>query len=237
MKTSARHGHTAESTYQWIKGRILQNHWPDGAPLKEGDLARQIGVSRTPVREALRRLTLEGMVETVPNMGSRLQKWSDEDLNDIFGLRLQLESYGAQLAAARIAPDEVEELYSLCADMEECQRLCMADSPDVSLWQRLAVLNERFHVGVQRAAHSERLETLLRQVISASLVRRTFRLYEPAEIARSMAHHRELVDALAARDPVWAESVMRAHLSAGYRAAQRCVASNTDGDPAQAGQY
>ncbi|NYT35363.1 GntR family transcriptional regulator [Allopusillimonas soli] len=225
MSTDTPHGHAAERAYQWIKERILRNHWEAGASLKESPLSREIGVSRTPVREALRRLTLEGLVETIPNQGSRLQKWSDQDLDEIFGLRVLLESHGARLAAQRITDDEQGKLCALCDAMEE---LLAKSFDDMAARQSLTRLNEQFHALILAAAHSERLKSLTAQVISFPLVYRTFAIYDKAEILRSMAHHRELADAFRARDPVWAESVMRAHLSAGHQATRRMLIRGAD---------
>lgn len=218
MTANKRHGHMAEHAYQWIKGRILRNEWPEGAPLKESTLSAEIGVSRTPIREALRRLTLEGLVETIPNQGSRLVRWSAHDLDEIFGLRMLLEAHGARLAAQRITDSQRNELYALCDAME---RVVDAGTDDVSARQRLTKLNEEFHCVVLKAAHSERLQALCSQVVYLPLVYRTFSIYDKVEIMRSMAHHRELADAFTAGDPVWAESVMRAHLSAGHLATRR----------------
>ncbi len=221
------HGHTAEQAYQWIKNRILRNHWPDGAALTESALSREIGVSRTPVREALRRLTLEGLVETIPNQGSRLQRWTVEDLDEIFGLRVVLESFGARLAAMSITEAEIAALHDLCGAMEAL----VADGVrNAATKKALTQLNEQFHEVVLAAAHSERLKLLAGQIISFPLIYRTFTVYDEDEIMRSMGHHRELVDAFRARDPAWAESIMRAHLSAGHQATRRKLAAQHQRD-------
>lgn len=222
---ATRHGHASEKAYQWIRQRILGKAWADGAALKESDLSRDIGVSRTPVREALRRLTLEGLVETIPNQGSRLQRWNDQDLEEIFGLRVQLESYAARLAAKKIMPAEVDALYALCDSMDLLVATGLHGNEDK---QQLTVLNEKFHNAVFSATHNERLNALAAQIISFPLVYRTFEMYDSGEILRSMAHHRELVDAFDARDPVWAESVMRAHLSAGHHATRRTLVQDAE---------
>lgn len=221
--STTQHGHASEKAYQWIRQRILGKAWPDGAPLKESDLSQEIGVSRTPVREALRRLTLEGLVETVPNQGSRLQRWNDQDLNEIFGLRVLLESYAARLAAKKITADQLEELDALCDKMD---RLVNKGLPESEDRQELTMLNERFHNAVFSATHNGRLKALAAQIISFPLVYRTFEMYDSGGILRSMAHHRELVDAFTARDAVWAESVMRAHLSAGHHATRRSLVNH-----------
>ncbi|MBF6615816.1 GntR family transcriptional regulator [Pollutimonas thiosulfatoxidans] len=215
MARTGQHGHTAEQAYHWIRDRILRNYWPAASQLKEGELATEIGVSRTPVREALRRLTQEGLVETVPNLGSRLRSWTSTDLEEIFGLRMVLESYAARLAATRINAEELDALYKLCTAMEQLVEQGMDNS---QARHELTRLNEQYHAAIMAASHSPRLMTLAQQVISFPLVYRTFSSYRLEEINRSMAHHRELADAFGSRDPIWAESVMRAHLAAGHEA-------------------
>ncbi|MFT0549019.1 GntR family transcriptional regulator [Allopusillimonas ginsengisoli] len=218
--SASQHGHASETAYLWIKQKILANRWPDGAALKESDLSKEIGVSRTPVRDALRRLTLEGLVETIPNQGSRLKRWDSDDLEEIFGLRVVLESYGARIAATRVTEKELVQLHALCDSMEA---LVAEGVQSAEAKQQLTRLNERFHEAILQAAHSRRLAALAAQVISFPLVYRTFETYDPKEIVRSMAHHRELLDAFGVRDPVWAESIMRAHLSAGHRSSRRSL--------------
>lgn len=218
MTRTGQHGHTAEQAYNWIRDRITRNHWPAASQLKEGELAKEIGVSRTPVREALRRLTQEGLVETVPNLGSRLRSWTGADLEEIFGLRMVMESYAARLAATRIDADELDALYGLCAAMEQL----VAQGMDNSKARReLTRLNEQYHAAVMGGSHSPRLMALAKQVVSFPLVYRTFSSYRLEEIGRSMAHHRELADAFRSRDPIWAESVMTSHLAAGHEAVRR----------------
>lgn len=216
----ATHGHMAERAYQWIKARILGNAWPEGTPLRENELSSMIGVSRTPVREALRRLTLEGMIEAVPNHGSRTRSWSQADLDDIFGLRVLLETHAATRAAQFISQAQAEQLQGLCEHMET---LVAQGVDSVSQRQRLTELNEAFHATIMAAACSERLALMARQLISLPLIFRTFGSYGVADIQRSMAHHRELLDALRAGNAEWAASTMRAHILSGQTSIRRAL--------------
>ncbi|MCA1972444.1 MAG: GntR family transcriptional regulator [Caenispirillum sp.] len=203
----------ADRAYKLIREGILRQHWSGGEHLREHDLAAFTGVSRTPVRDALRRLAAEGLVELTPNAGARIWEWTTEELDDIFDLRSLMEGHAASLAAARIAPAQLAELADLCDRMEAVVE-ASADS-QVALVE-LSPLNERFHGVILEASGSRRLRLALRQVIQVPLVMRTFAVYSAAELRRSMSHHREIAEALAARDGVWAESVMRSHLHAGH---------------------
>lgn len=217
------HGHAAERAYAFIRGRILRNEWEDGAFLRESELADLIGVSRTPVRDALRRLSNEGLVEIIPNVGTRVREWTNRDLEEIFGLRSQIEGYAARLAATRLTDQQIAELYDLCDRMEA---IVGEGHQDRTEREALSPLNERFHALILAGSGNSRLQTVIDKVVSIPLVLRTFTRYDPAEVTRSMAHHREMADAFLARDPDWAESVMRSHLHAGYAVMRRNRGAN-----------
>ncbi|QOC92316.1 GntR family transcriptional regulator [Micromonospora craniellae] len=199
----------AEDAYEALRSAILNGSIGPRARLGEMELSRQFGVSRTPIREALRRLTAEGLVVFQPNRGARVAEWSLSDLQDIYEIRARLESYGAALAARRIDADVLDRLDVLCDQMEELARRMGPQDLD-----RIATLNSELHHLVLKAAASPRLTSLLSAVVEVPLVVRAFRLYTPDALARSMAHHRDLVAALRARDAEWASSTMRAHVLA-----------------------
>lgn len=200
----------ADAAYAIIRQGILASRWEAGAHLREQELAAATGVSRTPVREALRRLEADGLVTLVPNLGARVNDWGEQDLDEIFGLRVLLESHAAELAAARMKPEEIAELEGLCTRMEEV----VSHYPQVD-HHALSVYNDRFHSLLLEASGNRRLQQLLKQVVEMPLVLRTFARYSRRDLVRSMAHHREITEALAAGDGAWAASVMRAHVRAG----------------------
>lgn len=199
----------AEAASATLRAAILGGELPPGARLGEVELAEQLGVSRTPVREALRRLAADGLVEVLPHRGARVVQWSAEDLEEIYELRALLESHGAARAATRVHPEELPGLAALCADMERCARRGPARDLD-----RLATLNAEFHQRILVASGSARLAGLMSSVVQVPLVLRTFDRYSPEALERSLGHHRELVAALAAGDAEWARSVMRSHVLA-----------------------
>ena len=108
-----------ERAYEAIRDRILHRAYAPGSRLKEERLAEEIGVSRTPVREALRRLHIEGWVEFVPNQGAVVSAWTESVVEEVFAIRALLESYGAEMAARNATEAQVAELHSICTAFEE----------------------------------------------------------------------------------------------------------------------
>ncbi|GAA1584950.1 GntR family transcriptional regulator [Actinomadura kijaniata] len=197
----------AEVAYAELRRMILSGDAAAGSRLGEAELAEALGLSRTPVREALQRLDADGLVEVLPHRGARVVRWTTTDLAEIFELRGLLEPYAAARAARRGVPAEaVAELEACCAQMEQA-----AAARD---FQHVAELNDRFHGRVIDLSGNRRLPALLTSVVHAPLVLGTFRRYDAAALERSMHHHRELVAALRAGDPAWAEAVMRSHIRA-----------------------
>ncbi len=199
----------ADHAYEAIKSRILSGDLPPGTRLREVHLARETGVSRTPVREALRRLSAEGLAVVLPRRGAVVGQWSLADVEEIFELRVLLEGYGAGRAAQRIDETTLAELEELAREMEALRQ--RGRPRDLA---RITDLNSRFHLAIARASGSGRLVSLVSQIMEMPLVVRTFHRYSPEELARSMAHHIELVAAMRAGSSQWAENLMRTHLLA-----------------------
>lgn len=200
-----------EKAYSVIRDGIMGGTYPGGSHLKAEDLAVAIGVSRTPVREALRRLHSEGLVDFVANRGAYVLNWERSDVDEVFGLRMVLESFAAELAADRHSPEQLAELRELAERMTTAAR----ERPQRYL-EQIAEWNTRFHKLVHFASGIKRLSMILTTVIEIPLMLRTFNRYSDEDLERSMAHHRELVSALEARDSRWASSVMRSHIVAAH---------------------
>ena len=200
----------AERAYSTVRDGILRGTYTAGSRLTEQELAETAGVSRTPIREALRRLHAEGLVEFSPNHGAVVALFEPEDAEEIFELRSLLEPISARRAALRASQADIAALRSL-SEMQwsESKRR----RPGYLL--RIGDLNDQFHRLMQKSAGSPRLEKALAGLIEAPLILRTFGQYTPAELQRSADQHLELVEALEARDPLWAHSIMRAHILAG----------------------
>ncbi|HVB41798.1 MAG TPA: GntR family transcriptional regulator [Streptosporangiaceae bacterium] len=196
-----------DRVYASLRRGILDGTYPEGARLGEMELAEALRVSRTPVREALRRLGSEGLIETLPNKGARVRIWSARELDGIFDLRALLEGHAAALAAARIADAELAVIADIVVQMEAATSPGLA--PDYDL---ITELNGQFHGAVAAAADNPLLPEVARSFVHIPIVVRTFRLYSPERLRRSMRQHRDLLDALSAHDSAWAEAVMRTHI-------------------------
>lgn len=204
-----------EKAWEAIRDGILSGRYPPGAHLKEEELAAETGVSRTPVRDALRRLVREGLAEHAPNVGTRVVRWTETELDEVFELRALIEGHAAGRAASAIGADQLQELRRLADEMEALAEGILDDGDFarvVELQDQLSMHNRAFHRIILEVGGGPRLGDLLSTVVSIPVLLRTFRRYQRRELQRSMRHHRELIDALSAGDGVWARAVMQAHL-------------------------
>ena len=194
-----------------IRDRILSGDYPAGHHLRETAVANDLKVSRTPVREALHRLAADGLVELHPNRGARVAGWTDEEVEEIFGLRVLLEGYAARLAATRIDAVTLAGLEELAARMESTD-----ETGDDAERDEIAELNVAFHLLILECAGNAQL-TSFASSLARLLVHDAFQRFSESAVRRSFSHHAELIAAFRVRDADWAEAVMRAHLLAGRR--------------------
>jgi DNA-binding GntR family transcriptional regulator len=224
IKAGSSMAKAVQKAYKLVRERIISGVYPPSLRLTEQEIADASGVSRTPVREALRRLQTEGFVRVAANQGAVVVDWNESDANDVFELRALLEPYGAARAAQRITPEGIAELLALAnTQYEECKRRSSG------YMERVGALNSQFHRMLHGFAGSPRLEMLMPMLIEAPLMMRTFAKYDPAELLRSASHHLEIVSALEARDADWAASIMRSHIHAAQYSTYRRSRNRDDG--------
>ncbi len=204
--------------YEWIREQILSGRYPASSHLREEHIAEEAKVSRTPVREALRRLSNEHFVKFVPNQGAFVTKWEEDDVDVIFDLRAMLEGYSAYRAAMRIDDEAIAELEKCAIEIE---KLCEKHS--VENHRKTIEYNHRFHSIIIEAANSDRINRLLSWLVEIPMLLKTIDRYEDKDVERSNHHHRELIEAFKAHDPDWAKSVMESHLRAAH---QRYIAKD-----------
>jgi DNA-binding GntR family transcriptional regulator len=197
----------SENIYAELRRRIMAGRYDPGRQLKEEALASELGVSRTPVRAALRRLVADGMLEAKANRGAFVAQWTNHDIDEVVNLRCTLESEAASLAARRASKEQVEELANLNRRMHTLAR--NLTSAKIAELQRL---NNRFHKLILEAAGSPRLSAATRVLIDWPLMVGSFYVFSEADILRSIQYHDDLVLAFEANDQALAKSVMEAHL-------------------------
>ena len=186
-----------------IREAIVDGRLPPGQRLKEEELARELGISRTPVREALLILQAEGLVDAAPNRGAVVRSHDGDDLEDLYQLRALLEGYAARRAASNISEAAVAGLWASCERFES-----LIDG-DV---QELVKENLLFHNVILDASQSRRVAELVRKVIELPLVYRSYIWYSVEQRRISAHYHRQITKALDARDGERAEMVMKEHV-------------------------
>ncbi|GAA1862454.1 GntR family transcriptional regulator [Pseudonocardia ailaonensis] len=201
----AKHGSNAQAAYELIKKRILEDELPPGAKLREGELVDVLGISRTPIREALRRLHVEGFVSFSPNVGTEVARYSDDDVDEIFALRVDLDGKVARLAALRASEPQREQLN---AALDAMVRIPFVPENR----ERLTALNLEFHLLVGELSGSPRLARMRAGLIELPFVRQTVRTYTDPAWERSLQHHAELVDAVCQHDGDWAQAIATSHV-------------------------
>jgi DNA-binding GntR family transcriptional regulator len=207
---------SGQDAYATIREQIISGEYAMGARLGEAELATALGVSRTPIREALRRLSADGLVEAEANRGARVASWTPDDLDQIYELRALLEGHAAARAATRVTPEDLEQLAELCDRMEEAVAAGITRSDNLDT---LADGNRRFHARIMAVAGNPRLHRLTDLLFQVPLSIHTYRHYSVDELDRSMRHHREILEAFRHRDVDWAGSVWRCHILAARHSA------------------
>ncbi|ANY08090.1 GntR family transcriptional regulator [Pseudonocardia sp. HH130630-07] len=197
----------AERAYEVVRSAIVAGEYRPGDKLNEESLAQRLELSRTPVREALRRLGRDGLVEIEANRGARVIRWDAEDLREVFALRAVLEGHAAARAAELRTPEQLDRIEAALAAMDE-----LGERSDADAIERRSVLNAELHSGIADAAHSPRLPRLLQQLVSVNAIARNFGRYPAAALARSQRQHHDIVVAVRRRSPELARAAMTTHL-------------------------
>jgi DNA-binding GntR family transcriptional regulator len=200
----------AEAAYRSIRQRILDNTWPPGHQALEQALALELGMSRTPVHEALLRLQSEGLVEVVPRHGMRVAPVSPADMKEIYEILTSLESTAAELAALRRpSPAQLAPLENATRDME---RALMKD--DLAAW---AQADERHHRLLVELCGNRRLAAVVFNYWDRSHRARLFTLRLRPKPVDSTREHMAVVEAIRRGDAEAARELHRKHRDRGGR--------------------
>ena len=197
-----------ERVYRAVRSRILDNVWPPGHQALEQAIALELGVSRTPVREALIRLQNEGLIDVVPRHGMRVLPVSPDDMAEIYAILTSLESMAAELAAKRKpAAREVTPLEAASREMEAALA-----AGDLDAWARA---DERFHLALVQLSGNRRLAEVVVNFWDRAHRARMVTLRMRPTPVHSTREHRAVVRAIRAGDFVAARDLHRAHRERG----------------------
>jgi DNA-binding GntR family transcriptional regulator len=195
-----------------LRALILTGEYGPEERLIEEQLAERLGVSRTPVRQALTMLEAEGLVEIAPHRGATVCTFSFEDVWDIYDLRAVLEGHAARRAAGRIEGPELERLRELADGMEGLAGRFEDHEEEI---RALVALNQEFHGTIVEASRNRRLQRLINRTVEIPLMFKAFFWYTPHERVISNHYHRQILGALQNGDADRAEIIMREHVYEG----------------------
>ena len=202
-----RHGSRSEHAYKRLRDAIQQGQFASGHRVMEVEIAAWLNLSRTPVRDAIRRLEGEGILEHEPRNGLVVAHLDRQAVMELYVMREVLEGTAARLCARHTSDMEVQVLLDL---VERESKLAWGD-------EALAQHNRRFHDAIHRGAHNRYLEKSLVAVNDSMWLLGTPLMLLPERAQAAAAEHTQLVEAIRSRDPEAAEAAARAHV----RAAQR----------------
>ncbi|NVK59195.1 MAG: GntR family transcriptional regulator [Rhodobacteraceae bacterium] len=200
------------AAYARLIAELRDGRLNPGDRLRETDLAERLGMSRTPIREAIRQLEADGVVTHVPRQGACIRTLDYAEVMELYEMRAVLEGTAARLAARAASDIEIEEL----ADMNQ-QMAQLGDAPDAF------VLNRQFHAALLDAAKNRFLARSIHVLQKALMILGPTTLTEPDRAAKAVEEHFGVLDAIKARDGALAEAAMRAHIEAAQRVRVRAL--------------
>ncbi|MFL5803775.1 MAG: GntR family transcriptional regulator [Roseiflexaceae bacterium] len=205
---SQRAGATSQSgeAYRQIKEKIVTLELPPAAPIDEARLIAELGLGRTPIREALQRLALENLVVILPRRGTIVADLNMSDLQKIFEIRLELEALAARLAAQRATPAQVAAMEALFADADTLLHNGDNDA--------LIRLDHQAHRLLAQAAHNEFLEETLDRLYNHVLRLWYVALHRVQRLREAVEEHRAIIALVKAGDGEHAAQIMHEHVAA-----------------------
>ncbi|HYL80940.1 MAG TPA: GntR family transcriptional regulator [Candidatus Acidoferrum sp.] len=192
-----------EIVYEAIRDAILSGRYPPGQRLVADELARELGVSRMPVREALHRLEAAGLVSLTPHRGAVVSQLSESEIVELYHIRGVLDGLATRLAAPHLTPQDHERMRAVLSQMASA-----AKAKDL---EKVLGANREFHRLIWRAAQAPRLHSLLENLYDASQRLRNISVLLPGRLEQITQDHRRIAQALARGEVERAERFAIAH--------------------------
>ncbi|MCX7842718.1 MAG: GntR family transcriptional regulator [Clostridia bacterium] len=190
--------------FNQLQNDILNGKYQPGESLIETKLSEELGVSRTPIREAIRQLELEGLVQSIPNKGAIVTGISTKDIEDIYTIRMMIEGLAARWAAEKITPAELEELKE-AVDLEEFYT-AKNDT------EHLMKFDSRFHDIIFKASKSKPLMHTLSSFHHYIQRARNASLSSPERARKALEEHKAILKAIVDKEPEKAEALIIEHI-------------------------
>ena len=196
-----------------VRERILKGSYKIGQKIKENDLAKETGVSRTPIREAFKNLEEEGLIDYIPNRGCFAKGFTKRDIDDIYSIRTALEVMAVEWATERISEDQIEELEKQCDIMEF---YTMKDEDKKAL-----ATNANFHEIIYNATGSRFMAQALRSYKTYISQTRKEIMYNKEYLEEVLKEHRCILEAIKEKNVEKAKASMESHLNGSRRRAEK----------------
>jgi len=190
--------------FDTLREAIISGTLAPGERLMEIQLAEDMGVSRTPVREAIRKLELEGFVVMIPRKGTYVAGFSMKQMSEVFEVRAALEELAVELSAERISDEELQQLENLLIRISN-----EIDGNDI---ETIVKLDEEFHDLLYKTARNSRLSSIINHITEQMHRYRTESLSYPGRLKSMVEEHRNIVESIARRDGETAKKAAREHM-------------------------
>lgn len=212
------------SAYVRLLTELREGRLNPGDRLRETELAERLGMSRTPVREAIRQLEADGIVTHVPRQGASIRSLDYAEVMELYEMRAVLEGTAARLATRAASDIEIEELFEMNRQMK-----ILGSAPEAF------ILNRQFHAALLDASKNRFLTRSIHALQRALMILGPTTLTEPDRAEKAVEEHFGVLDAIKARDGSLAEAAMRAHIEAAQRVRVRALRARPDQTPSYDG--
>jgi DNA-binding GntR family transcriptional regulator len=193
-----------DKIYSSIRTEIISHRLRPGQPISEDELAKTYGVSRTPIREILRRLEQEDLVKIIPNKGIFVYELTNHDIEEVLEIRMILETAAARTAAMKIQDTQIKDLN----EIESLMKKAIKAKDSVLSFEA----DEKLHDFILLTAGNMRVRKILHTLMGQILRIRFISGHKPGRILTTVEEHREIIKAIKQKDPEEAEEKMRIHL-------------------------
>ncbi|MEI7062804.1 GntR family transcriptional regulator [Dickeya chrysanthemi] len=208
IKKKSRSADSVEKVYEKVKGLAIDYHFRPGERVNEVELASQLGVSRTPVREALNRLAKDGFMNFVPNRGFYSRDLTPEGVRELYEVRMVIEQSTFRFACLRATDEEIAATTAIWEEVSQ-HRPAQTEQD----WAKIAEIDERFHMEIARISHNGRLYEMLDSLNSLSRFFRRIDLETPVRRNNAYDEHVDIIAALRQRDIEKGVVLIEQHIS------------------------